>query len=380
MFSHLFFTRMKCLLRNKELMFWTLVFPLLLSTFFNMTFSNLNSAETFKPIAIAVVNDAGYKQDASFQQILAAVSNGDSRIFNLREVSTREEAEQLLASEEIEGYFSIAESLALTVKKSGLNQSIMKSFADQYQQTASAVGQILAANPQALQNGLLENLGLSRGYVTEVAAGTAAPNNVLNYFYSMIAMACFYGSFFGLQEVTDIQADLSPRAARINMSPVHKLKAFVAGLSAALVIQFAEILILLAYLAFFVHVDFGPRVGYVLLTTFMGCILGLSFGALISAAVKKGEGLKTAILISVTMVGSFLSGMMMLNMKYIIHQKAPVLSYLNPVNLLTDAFYSLYYYDTLSRYLLNLGLMGVFAAVFCLGTYSIIRRRKYASL
>jgi ABC-2 type transport system permease protein len=380
MFSHIFIVRMKCLLRNKELMFWTLVFPLLMATFFNMAFSGLNSAEAFKPIEAAVVNDAGYKQDTSFHQTLTAVSNGDSRIFNLKEASTREEAERLLESGEIEGYFSVDGALALTVKKSGLNPSIMKSFADQYQQTASAVGQILKSNPQALQNGLLQDMGLSREYVTEVAAGGAAPNNVLNYFYSLIAMACFYGSFFGLQEVTDIQANLSARAARINMSPVHKLKAFVAGFSAALVIQFAEILLLLAYLSFALHVDFGPRTGYVLLTAFVGCILGLSFGSLISAAVNKSEGLKTAILISVTMVGTFLSGMMMLNMKYIISQNAPVLSYLNPINLLTDAFYSLYYYDSLDRYLLNLGLMGVFAAVFCLGTYAIIRRRKYASL
>ncbi len=380
MFSHIFIVRMKCLLRNKELMFWTLVFPLLMATFFNMAFSGLNSAEAFKPIEAAVVNDAGYKQDTSFQQTLTAVSNGDSRIFNLKEVSTREEAEQLLESGDIEGFFSVEGMLALTVKKSGLNPSIMKSFADQYQQTASAVGQILKSNPQALQNGLLQDMGLSRDYVTEVASSGAAPNNVLNYFYSLIAMACFYGSFFGLQEVTDIQANLSARAARINMSPVHKLKAFVAGLSAALVIQFAEILILLAYLSFALHVDFGPRIGYVLLTAFVGCILGLSFGSLISAAVKKSEGLKTAILISATMVGTFMAGMMMLNMKYIISQKAPILSYLNPINLLTDAFYSLYYYDTLDRYLLNLGLMGVFAVVFCLGTYAIIRRRKYASL
>ena len=380
MFSHIFIVRMKCLLRNKELMFWRLVFPLLMATFFNMAFSGLNSAEAFKPIEAAVVNDAGYKQDTSFQQTLTAVSNGDSRIFNLKEVSTREEAEQLLESGEIEGFFSVEGTLALTVKKSGLNPSIMKSFADQYQQTASAVGQILKSNPQALQNGLLQDMGLSRDYVTEVSSSGAAPNNVLNYFYSLIAMACFYGSFFGLHEVTDIQANLSARAARINMSPVHKLKAFVAGLSAALVIQFAEILILLAYLSFALHVDFGPRIGYVLLTAFVGCILGLAFGSLISAAVKKSEGLKTAILISATMVGTFMAGMMMLNMKYIISQNAPILSYLNPINLLTDAFYSLYYYDTLDRYLLNLGLMGVFAVVFCLGTYAIIRRRKYASL
>lgn len=380
MFSHIFLTRMKCLLRNKELMFWTLLFPLLLATFFNMAFSNLNSSEAFKPIDIAVVNDAGYKQDAAFQQALTGASNGESRIFNLKEVPTREEAEQLLDSETIKGYFSVEGDIGLTVKQSGLNQSIMKSFADQYRQTASSVGQILKSNPQALQNGLLQDLSVSREYVKEVSANGAAPNNVLNYFYSLIAMACFYGSFFGLQEVTDIQANLSARAARINMSPVHKLKAFVAGLSAALVIHFAEILVLLGYLAYVLHVDFGPRTGYVLLTAFIGCILGLSFGSLVSAAVKTGEGLKTALLIGVTMIGSFLAGMMMLNMKYLISQKAPVISYLNPVNLLTDAFYSLYYYDTLNRYLLNLGLMGVFAAVFCLGTYAIIRRRKYASL
>lgn len=380
MFLHIFITRFKCLTRNKELMFWTLVFPLILGTFFNLAFSNLNSAESFNPIDIAVVNDAGYRQNTSFQGAVTAASSGDSRIFNLTEAASREEADQLLEDGNIKGYFVADGQVQLFVKSSGLQQSIMKSFADQYQQTAATVEQILRTNPQALQNGLLQELGVQRQIVTEVAASSAAPNNVLNYFYSLIAMACLYGSFFGLQEVTDIQADLSARAARINMSPVHKLKAFIAGLSAALVIQFAEILILIAYLAFVLHVDFGPRTGYVLLTAFVGCLLGLSFGSLISAIVKKSEGMKTAILISVTMAGSFLAGMMMLNMKYIIEDKAPILSYLNPVNLLTDAFYALYYYDTMGRYLQNLILLGAFTAVFCLGTYAIIRRRKYASL
>ena len=72
--------------------------------------------------------------------------------------------------------------------------------------------------------------------------------------------------------------------------------------------------------------------------------------------------------------------MMFLDMKYIVAQRLPILSYLNPVNLLTDAFYSLYYYDTLTRYLLNIGILGIFIVIFCAGTYFIIRRRQYASL
>ena len=85
-------------------------------------------------------------------------------------------------------------------------------------------------------------------------------------------------------------------------------------------------------------------------------------------------------MIGVTMVGCFLAGMMYQNMKYVVAQKVPVLSYLNPVNLLTDAFYSLYYYDTLSRYALNIGILCVFIVIFCIGTYITIRRRKYANL
>lgn len=380
MFAHILVTRMKCLIRDRELMFWTLLFPLLLATFFHMAFSNLNKGEIFQPITAAVVDDEAYRQNAFFQELLEAVSTGEERIFILTKTATREEADRLLHEGDIEGYFTMEGQVSLTVKKSGLNQSIMKSFADQYQQTASAVESMIQADPQVLQSGLLEELNRQFEIVKEVPVSSTAPNNVVNYFYTLIAMSCLYGSFLGLKEVVDIQADLSTSAMRVNMSPVHKFKAFLAGISAALIIHFLEMLILLAYLIYVLHIDFGPNAGYVLLTTFIGCMVGLSFGSFVGAAVKKSEGIKSAILLGLTMLGSFLAGMMEIKMKYLVAAKAPVLSYLNPVNLLTDAFYSLYYYDTLSRYLLNLVLLFGFTAVFCLGTYMIIRRRKYASL
>ncbi|MDD2556643.1 MAG: ABC transporter permease, partial [Syntrophaceticus sp.] len=178
----------------------------------------------------------------------------------------------------------------------------------------------------------------------------------------------------------DIQADISPLAARINVAPVHKLKTIISSMSASLLIHLTEMLLLLIFLRFVLQVDFGSKIGFVILTTVIGSIAGVTFGALISALVKKSEGIKVAILIGVTMFGSFLAGMMYQNMKYIVAQKIPVLSYLNPVNLLTDAFYCLYYYDTFSRYALNMGILSIFIVIFCVGTYSIIRRRKYASL
>jgi ABC-2 type transport system permease protein len=80
------------------------------------------------------------------------------------------------------------------------------------------------------------------------------------------------------------------------------------------------------------------------------------------------------------MGGSFLAGMMVGEMKYIVAQNLPALSYINPINLLTDALYSLYYYDSLSRYFTNMAILAAYILIFGLGTHLIVRRRKYARL
>jgi len=386
MFAHIFSYRLRCLLRDKETFFWTLLFPLLLAVFFQLAFSSLSKAEVFKPIAIAVVDDVNYQSNYSFKRALEEVSQGDDRLFNLTTAS-RERCDQLLNNNSIEGYIfventenTIAEKqIKLVVKESGLNQNIIKSFIDSYLQTQSAVNSIIQMNP-AKQQELLKSLAERKQYLAEVSPSRAEPDNILNYFYTLIAMACLYGSFLGMREITDIQADISALAARINTAPVHKLYALLSSMSASLLVHLTEMALLLVFLRFVLQVDFGPRTGLVLLTTVIGSFTGVFFGAFISALVKKSEGVKVAVMLSVIMTGCFLAGMMFQNMKYIVSQKAPLLSYLNPVNLLTDAFYCLYYYDSLSRYALNMGILCIFTVFFCVATYSIIRRRKYASL
>jgi ABC-2 type transport system permease protein len=378
MFAHIFIYRLKCLLRDKETIFWTLLFPLLLAVFFNIAFANLNKGEKFKAINIAVVDDVNYQSNQYFKTALNEASQGDNRLFNLT-VASKERADQLLINNSISGYIVVENPINLVVNRSGLNQNIIKSFIDNYMQTVSSVNSILLADPTKQQE-LLSSLGDRQQYITEISGTAAEPNNILNYFYTLIAMACFYGGFLGMREITDIQADISPLAARINVAPVHKLKTIISSMSASLLIHLTEMLLLLIFLRFVLQVDFGSKIGFVILTTVIGSIAGVTFGALISALVKKSEGIKVAILIGVTMFGSFLAGMMYQNIKYIVAQKIPVLSYLNPVNLLTDAFYCLYYYDTFSRYALNMGILSIFIVIFCVGTYFIIRRRKYASL
>jgi len=378
MFAHIFRYRLKCLLRDRETIFWTLVFPLILAVLFNMAFSNLNKVEGFSPIDIAVVDNRQYQEDQYFKMTLKEVSQGDDRLFNLVVVS-EDEANKLLNENSIAGYIVVEDSVKLVVNQTGIEQSIIKSFLDNYIQTLSAVNSILTLNPAGGQE-LFNELGNRYQYIREVPIAKAEPNNILLYFYSLIAMACLYGSFFGMREINDTQPNITPLAARINTAPVHKLKLFIYSMSASILIHITEIFILLLFLRFVINVDFGTRTVYVILTAIVGSVVGNAFGAFISATVKKDENLKIGISICVSMVGSFLSGMMYQNMKYIVAKKMPLLSYLNPVNLLTDAFYCLYYYDSLEKYALNMSILLIFILAFCSGIYLMVRRRKYASI
>jgi ABC-2 type transport system permease protein len=379
-FNHIFITRIKCLLRNKQLSFWSLIFPMILATLFKLAFANLSSSEVFKAIDIAVVNDQYYEKTQGFKGAIEQVSkDGTDKLFNVTETN-KENAEELLNNSKITGYIYLNPEINLVVKSSGINQTVIKTFLDNYKESASTIETIVKANPAAMHNELIKDVTSFKEYTKEISPFNGAPNTTLNYFYTLIAMACLNGGFLGLKEITDIQGDLSKRAARVNLAPVHKMKIFIYSLSVALFIQFINIVILLGYLHFALKVDFGNQLSFIMLLSFVGSVTGVSLGAMVGSVVKKSEGLKIAILIAVTNIGSFLAGMMFVNMKYIIEKNIPILSYLNPATLITDGFYSLYYYNTHQRFFINISILTVLSIAFCFTTYFIIRRQRYASL
>lgn len=384
MFLHNYIYRLKCIVRDKQMIFWTLLFPILLATLFNMAFSNLSSAENFSEIKIGIVNNDEYNKNTEFIKAIDYVSSDDksagkSNLFDIKYTS-KEEADKLLDDNKIEGYIFFDNGIKLVVNKSGLNQTVLKGFLDDFKQTSSTIVTIVSKNPAAVQNGLLNNISNRTDYLKEVSASKSAPDTTVNYFYTLIAMACLYGSFWGLKEVVAIQANLSPQGARVNMAPTHKLKIFIASMFAATTVQLVEIFALLVYLILVLKINFGSQLGYIVLTCVIGTITGVTFGTFIAAIMKKGESLKIGILIGLTMTMSFLSGMMYDKMKYIVSTNVPILGYINPANLISDSFYSLYYYNTHTQFFTDIVLLCVFSVVFSIITYFVLRRQKYASL
>lgn len=382
MFGHVFLYNLKTLVRTKEVLFWTLLYPIALSVFFYLAFSNLSSTERFEKISVAVVKDAHFENGTPFYTALGSVSNLDGTaskddMFNAT-LTDRDTADRMLEQGEISGFIAYDGDIGLFVGESGFKQTIVKAFLDSYRQSESTIGQIAKANPDALRGGLIADIGNRVEYIGETPGNN--PDTTVIYFYTLLAMTCLFAATVGVGEIIKIQANLSPLAARRVVGPVRKFKVFLASVSSAALLQFLIILIVLAFVIFVLGIDFGPKTGYVILTCAAGCLTGIFFGTFVSSVVRRSEGIKYAVVISVTMVCSFLSGMMGADMKYVVQQNAPALSYINPVNLITDAFYFLYYYDGLSRYFLNIWLLLAMAAVFCLMTCLVVRRQKYASI
>lgn len=380
MFLHLYTYRLKCLLRDKPNIFWTLLFPILLASLFHFAFSNLMSEKTMAPIPVAVVEDQGWENDDGiFTAFMNEISTGDNPVISLT-LGSPDETLSLLENNQVDGVIQVDETIHLKVKTSGLNQTIIKSLLDHFIQNKATITAIIATNPQAISQGLLDEVNNPISWTQEKPMNGSAQSSIIISYYALIAMACLYGSFWGLRDINDLQGNLSPRGARVNLSPVPKPKMYLANSLASLTVHFSEILILIAFMFFVLGIDFGNRIGLVALTCFAGSLTGITFGSCVSVLVKKSEGIKTAVLIASTMFMSFLAGLMVADVKYYIAENFPILAVVNPASAITDALYSLYYYSGTTEFFINIGILCVMTFIFGGITWFMIRREKYASL
>lgn len=367
--------RLKCILRNRELMFWTLMFPILLAILFNLAFSNIYSTEKFIKVNVALVQNDALTANPAFSDALSKMDD----LFVVSQ-TTLEEADTLLKENQIDGYIIFDPELKLMVNRSGLNQTIIRGFLDDFLQSSATLMTVISENPAALESGTIAGVYSRTDYLSAVSASKSSPDTTVHFFYTLIAMTCLYGGFLGVNEVIAIQANLSDVGARINTAPTNKLTVFLSSMLAATTIQLAELLLLLAFIVGVLGISFGDQLGYIALACVIGSLTGVTFGTFIAAIVKKSEGIITGILIGSTMTMCFLAGMMSADIKYLVATKMPILGYLNPANLITNSFYALYYYNTPTQFFINILLLCGFTLLFSATTYFVLRRQTYASL
>ena len=391
MFFHNLKYTLKTLFKSKALIFWTYAFPIILGTFFYLAFSNIENSEKLSVIDIAIVKTEEYNQDLVYVETFNKLSEDtDDKMFNIKYVN-EDKAKKLLNEGKITGYFILKDKPNIYVKENGINETIFKSVVEEINISRDIIDNL---SEEKVKNELMngnQNINYEKIYndiILKINSEKANLKNISNdnlsytmiEFYTLIAMACLYGAMLSMVAVNNMLPNMTNKGKRVSVSPVSKLKLVLSSTIASYIVQIIGIAILFVYTIFVLNVDYGDNLPLVILLALIGSFAGLSLGVMTSTVFKCSDNAKTGILISFTMIGCFFSGMMGITMKYIIDKNIPIINKLNPASMITDGFYSLYYYSTLDRFYFNVISLLIFSIIMIIISFISLRGQRYDSI
>ena len=383
MFYHNFKYNLKILFRNRALVFWTYIFPILLGTLFSLAFSNIENKEKLDIINIDVVNDNNFNKSISYNETIKILSDEESsdRLFNTKYTSL-EEAKKDLENNDID-------EVTIYVNSNGINETVLRYVMDEVKSNKMMMESIIK---KEMANGNYNVIIDYDSYVNEIKNLINVDNVKLNdisnknmsytmiEYYSLIAMACMYGGMISMTIINKMLPNMDVVGKRVAVSKLSKGKMLLSSLLSGYVVQLIGLIILFIYTILVLNVDYGSNLIYVILLALLGSMAGLSLGMMLASALKVNENAKMGMLIAISMSGSFLAGMMGVTMKYVIDKNVPLLNKINPVNMITDGLYSLYYYSSFNRYYFNIISLVIFSVIMITISYLALRRQQYDSI
>ncbi len=393
MFIHNFKYSLKTLFRNKTLIFWTFAFPIVLGTLFNLAFKDIEKNEMLEIIDIAVVDNSEFENNTYFKESLKTLSDksNENKLFNIKYTNLKK-SKELLDKKKITAYLLFQNNdVKIVVNSKGINETITRFVIDDITSQQEMITSLTAEQASSYYKTGKTDFDYQKVYkevINLVNQNNIKLNNISNSnlsytmieYYTLLAMACLYGAMISIFITNKNSANITNAGKRTTISPVHKKTMLLSSFLASYIVQILGILIIFLYTIFVLKVDYGNHIFLVMLLLSLGSLAGLTLGIALGTLLKASETTKTGILIAITMFFSFLSGMMGITMKYVIDTNVPILNLINPAAMITDGFYSLYYYDTLNRFYFNIISLIVFSIIMLAISYQGLRREKYDSI
>lgn len=367
----------KVKLRNFNMTFWPLVFPLILGTLFYVAFGKIDEAD-FETVPVAVVVQSEGESAENFLVFLEKIETDETELIQTEQME-EEGALKALGNGEIAGIFYVGEKPSLVVGKMGMEESILQTLLTSYESTRQTMERIGKEHPEGLLEAV-KQMGEYQEMVAQVSMGGKTTDGNVQFFYALIAMACMYGCFIGFGSAISLQANLTSLAARRCVTPTHKLVMICSEMITCFGLHFLNICVLLFYLRVALKLDFQGQLPAMLLVAFMGCMIGCSMGLFVGSLSKMQEGAKIGIMLAISMACSFLSGLMANVMKDIVERHCPIVNRLNPAAVITDALYCINVYDDPVRLRRSLITLGVMSLALTLGAFLAVRRERYDSI
>lgn len=412
-----FKTTMRRLLLTPSAVVWTLIFPIILATVFNFMFEPMRATTSIEAIDVAVVADDSWNA-SPLSAVVETLAEADEPLIAPHAVASEQEARDLLEQGRVEGVYLVeaidhgektalekgndadastasaatdeaapAPRVILAPTGSGsadaishnVNRSIIESIVMSYLQSEALIQQVAASNPAALADAEAVERALALDApVREVSLTHAQPDAVVRYYYALLGMASIFAAQLAEEHVWRLQPMASAEGARRAVSGTSRMRLLVPTVGASWAVSSAFLAIAFGYICLTAHIDFGGREALCLAGIMAASLLSCGIGAVVGALPGKLErDSRSGLLTAATCLLSLFAGLYgasAMELADAVVRAFPAAAWLNPVCLIRDMFYSVYYYDTLAPFALRLlACFGIGAALLAVAT-GLLRR------
>lgn len=336
-------------IREKNMSFWVMFYPMLLLLFMYLGLSNLKAgSEDFLKLGIAKSNPSVL----ILEQIDAVKLD----------FMSEEDAKQALEDKKIHAY--ILDDNNVLVTKQDLFQDVAKDIMNQLEQYKKL----------GLKNAALLKL---KGPLYEQE--NKVENQLSVYFYSTVALFTIYGYFASWVYVSLFQANQSTLAQRNCIAPVSKAKGVAAGFLASLLVITISMVMLFTLTEAVLKLGLIKNWPASALLTFGAMIFGICWG-MAFGAFNLPEWSKTIIGIAGSIFMALISGMMSADLRNFITLHAPWIHRLNPVSLIAEGYYRINVLGNPEYGLRSLITLGIYSLLFFAAAVFALRRNSYKEL
>ena len=292
-------------------MFWTVAYPILLSSLFFVIFSAINTR------GISVTVNTGITETNPHRVILNVIP-----IVHVIPME-QDAADAALREGSIQAF--IADDLSVRIYKNGIAQTIVKNIVEQIKQT-DALG--IPITPSAYRKQYIDSKDEQN-------------NSMMILFYSLLAMVSIYSMFGSISIPERIQANISKLAVRMSAAPIKRFRIYLAGVLFFVCFNLASNLLYIGYVMLVLKINLITDFAVTVPLLIYANLFGTAFGLCIGSIPKLTENTKVMIGVFSSLFLSFLSGMMSVSVKTALDASVPILSKINPIALFTDTLYNI---------------------------------------
>lgn len=372
------------LVRERALLWGTLLFPLVLCLLFIAAFSGLNGAYADVTTRLGIVEDDHYAAAPGLSKTMDAISeeNADPRIATITGFEDEDAAIEAANSNAIDAYLRVdadgTPALHVASRMNGeLQPAVLEAVLDDYLHARDVQARLAAREPEAAaEGGARVALRTDAVKTRQLKVTESSPDPSVRYYFALLGMAAGMGMVFACHAVKSTQAGSTPVGGRVSLAGIARWKVLLGVLVGAWVCELVSLLLLAAFMRWVCGVDFGPRGPLVVAALAVCALAACATGSLFGTLGRLGRGSLLSALVALLSLFTGLYGTASQRLADTIEARLPLACHVNPLWQMTHAFFSLLYYDTLEPFAMScLALLGTSVAFFVL---ALLRMRRIA--